>query len=151
MSATLATARARAGSRIGRPGMNVDYVVSDWGTLVQRRAKRDVPAQGGWSFFHTTWNGLDGINPGIVQFLRANGDGAWFGWPSEPALDAARLAWFDAPDIEAQRSIAETIQRAVFEEAPYLPSGQYFASSAWRRGLSGVVPEIYAFWGIRRG
>ncbi|MBR0657307.1 ABC transporter substrate-binding protein [Roseomonas arctica] len=134
-----------------RLGMNVDYVVSDWGTLVQRRAKKDPPAQGGWNFFHTTWNGLDGINPGIMQFLRANGDGAWFGWPTVPALEAARLAWFDAPHMEAQRENAETIQRIVFEEAPYLPSGQFFSTSAWRRGLTGVVPAIYAFWGIRRG
>jgi ABC-type transport system substrate-binding protein len=133
-----------------RLGINVDYVVSDWGTLVQRRAKKDPPAKGGRNFFHTTWNGLDGINPGIMQFLRANGEGAWFGWPTVPALEAARLAWFDAPELADQRVIANTIQRAVFEEAPYLPSGQYF-SSAWRRGLTGVIPDIYAFWGIRPG
>jgi peptide/nickel transport system substrate-binding protein len=36
-----------------RLGMNVDYVVSDWGTLVQRRAKKEPPSQGGWSMFHT--------------------------------------------------------------------------------------------------
>ncbi|HEY4254095.1 MAG TPA: ABC transporter substrate-binding protein [Roseomonas sp.] len=133
-----------------RLGMNVDYVVSDWGTLVQRRAKKEPPSQGGWSMFHTTWNGLDGINPGVMQFLRANGDGAWFGWPTVPALDAARAAWFDAPDMAAQRGIAERIQRIVFDEAPYLPTGQYFGFSAWRRDISGTIPAIYAFWNARR-
>jgi peptide/nickel transport system substrate-binding protein len=46
-----------------RLGMEVEYVVSDWATLVQRRARREPPAQGGWNMFHTTWNGLDAINP----------------------------------------------------------------------------------------
>src|SRR3712207_3112848 len=81
-----------------RLGMAVDYRVSDWGTLVQRRASREPPERGGWSMFHTTWNGLDGINPGVMQFLRANGPSAWFGWPDIPRLEELRLSWFDALD-----------------------------------------------------
>ena len=50
-------------------GLNVDYQVMDWGTLVARRAKQDPPAQGGWNVFHTTWAGLATSNPG--QFLPA--------------------------------------------------------------------------------
>ncbi|MDB5381546.1 MAG: transporter substrate-binding protein [Rhodospirillales bacterium] len=52
-------------------------------------------------------------------------------WPTVPVLEAARLAWFDAPELADQRVTADTIRRTVFEEAPYLPSGQYFSSSAW--------------------
>ncbi|MBR0680442.1 ABC transporter substrate-binding protein [Roseomonas eburnea] len=133
-----------------RLGMEVDYRVSDWGTLVQRRASREPPANGGWNFFHTTWNGLDGINPGVMQFLRANGAQAWFGWPTVPRLDALRQAWFDAPDLAAQRSAAEEIQRVVFEEAPYLPSGQYFANTAFRRSITEPISEVFAFWEVRR-
>lgn len=131
-------------------GMTVDYRISDWGTLVQRRASREPPDKGGWNFFHTTWNGLDGINPGVMTFLRANGTRAWFGWPTVPELDAARESWFDAPDLAGQRTAAATIQRSVFDEAPYLPSGQYFSSTAYRRSLSEPISEIYAFWGVRR-
>ncbi|MCW8088046.1 ABC transporter substrate-binding protein [Sabulicella glaciei] len=133
-----------------RLGVNLDYVVTDWGTLVQRRSRREPPGQGGWSMFHTTWNGLDGINPGVMQYIRANGQGAWFGWPDIPALEEARLSWFDAPDLEAQKASARRIQRIVMEEAPYLPTGQYFGSTAWRRGLEGVIAPIYAMWNIRR-
>lgn len=131
-------------------GMTVDYRVSDWGTLVQRRASREAPDKGGWSFFHTTWNGLDGINPGIMQFLRANGERAWFGWPTVPKLDALREAWFEAPDLGAQQAIARDIQTTVLEEAPYLPSGQYFGNTAHRRTITDPVSEIYAFWEVRR-
>jgi peptide/nickel transport system substrate-binding protein len=134
-----------------RLGVNLDYVVSDWATLVQRRARREPPAQGGWSMFHTTWNGLDGINPGVMQFLRANGQGAWFGWPDVAPLEQARLAWFDAPDLAAQRAGARQVQELVMREAPFLPTGQYFSHTAWRRGLVDVIPAIYAMWNIRRG
>ena len=131
-------------------GMTVEYRVSDWGTLVQRRASREPPEKGGWSFFHTTWNGLDGLNPGIMQFLRANGERAWFGWPDVPKLVALREAWFDAPGLAAAQAIARDIQMTVFEEAPYLPSGQYFGSTGYRRNITDVISEVYAFWGVRR-
>jgi peptide/nickel transport system substrate-binding protein len=133
-----------------RLGMNVDFVVADWGTVVQRRASKEPPERGGWNMFHTTWNGLDGINPGVMQFLRANGQQAWFGWPDVPSLDALRLSWFDAPDLAAQRRIAEEVQKQVFEHAPYLPTGQYFNSTAWRRSVTKPNSEVISFWGIRR-
>ncbi len=133
-----------------RLGMEVDYRVSDWGTLVQRRASRETPDKGGWNFFHTTWNGLDGINPGVMTFLRANGTRAWFGWPTVPALDTLREQWFDAPDLAAQRAAASEIQRTVLEEAPYLPSGQYFGNTAFRRSITEPISEVFAFWDVRR-
>ena len=44
-------------------GMKVQAQAMDWATLVQRRAKTDPVAQGGWSIFHTSWSGLDMVNP----------------------------------------------------------------------------------------
>ena len=99
--------------------------------------------------FHTTWNGLDGINPGVMTFLRANGPNAWFGWPDLPKLEALRQSWFDAPDLEAQKRIAAEIQREALESAPYLPTGQYFSNTAYRRTITEPVSEVYAFWGVR--
>ncbi|MCB4825041.1 ABC transporter substrate-binding protein [Roseicella aerolata] len=131
-------------------GVTVDFRVSDWGTLVQRRASREPADKGGWSMFHTTWNGLDGINPGVMTYLRANGAQAWFGWPNVPKLDALRTAWFDAPDLAAQKAIAADIQRTVFEEAPYLPTGQFFGNTAYRRTITEPVSEVFAFWEVRR-
>ncbi|MBW6401512.1 ABC transporter substrate-binding protein [Roseomonas sp. HJA6] len=133
-----------------RLGMEVDYRISDWGTLVQRRASREPPDKGGWNFFHTTWNGLDGINPGVMTFLRANGTQAWFGWPTVPKLDALRQQWFDAPDLASQRAAAAEIQSTVFQEAPYLPSGQYFSNTAYRSSITQPISEIFAFWDVKR-
>jgi peptide/nickel transport system substrate-binding protein len=148
--AALAALGEVAHDLLRRLGMTVDYRVSDWGTLVQRRGSRESPENGGWSMFHTTWNGLDGINPGVMQFIRANGTDAWFGWPDVPKLEELRRSWYDAPDLAAQQAIAADIQRTVFEEAPYLPTGQYFASTAWRSSISEPISEVLSFWSVKR-
>src|SRR5262249_53467263 len=106
-----------------RLGMNVDYVVSDWGTLVQRRASKKPPSQGGWSMFHTTWVGSDLVYQVLIQPLRANGDQAWFGWPDLPQLQKLIDSWTDAADLAAQQRIAAEIQREALQQVPFLPLG----------------------------
>ena len=44
-------------------GVNLDIAVSDWGTMVARRAKKDPPGQGGWNLFHTTVGGTSMSSP----------------------------------------------------------------------------------------
>ena len=65
--------------------MNVDYQAIDWGTLVQRRASKNPPDQGGWNAFCTGFSGLDFFIPGTHLPLRGNGEQAWFGWPTSSA------------------------------------------------------------------
>ncbi|MBC9177595.1 ABC transporter substrate-binding protein [Pseudoroseomonas ludipueritiae] len=132
-------------------GMEVDFVVADWGTVVQRRASKEPPAKGGWNMFHTTWNGVDMLNPMVQQTLRANGDKAWFGWPSSQRVEDLRAAWLEAPDLPAQQKIAGQLQRAALEDVVYLPTGQYFQDSAWRSDIRDVVQGTFVFWGVRRG
>jgi peptide/nickel transport system substrate-binding protein len=131
-------------------GMNVDYVVSDFGTLVQRRAKKEPPSQGGWSMFHTAWPGIDMIYPVSMQVLRANGDKAWFGWPDLPQLQTLVEQWTDAPDLDTQRRIAAEIQMEVFNQVPFLPLGQFFNKTAHRRDIEGILKNVVVFWNVRR-
>jgi peptide/nickel transport system substrate-binding protein len=133
-----------------RAGMNVDYVSADWGTVVQRRARREPPARGGWSVFFTFFSGIDMFNPGVHQSLRGHGANAWFGWPSIPEIERLREAWFDAPDLAAQQGVAKQIQETAFREVPYLPLGQYFQATAYRRGLTGVLKGLPLFWNVQR-
>ena len=70
-----------------RLGMNVDFVATDWGTVVARRAQKSPPGQGGWNMFHTTSGGADNVDP-TSHHMRANGDGAFFGWPTSPLVEA---------------------------------------------------------------
>jgi peptide/nickel transport system substrate-binding protein len=133
-----------------RAGMNVEFVSTDWGSVVQRRASREPVERGGWSVFFTFWAGLDMFNPGVHQSLRGNGQNAWFGWPTMPRIEELRTSWFDAPDLDAQKAVAAEIQKVAFEEVPYLPLGQYFQATAYRRGLTGVPKGFPMFWNVQK-
>jgi peptide/nickel transport system substrate-binding protein len=133
-----------------RAGLNVDYQAMDWATIVQRRAKMDPVDQGGWSVFHTSWSGLDQLNPAVHVFLRGNGRDASPGWPSSPRIEELRNDWFTAPDLAAQRRICQQIQVQAFEDVPYIPLGQYFTPTAYQRNLTGVLKGSPVFWNIRR-
>ena len=91
-------------------GMDVDYAVMDWGTLVQRRASKEPPSKGGWNMFITGWAGLDMTTPITNQTLRSNGAKAWFGWPDLPPVQTQIDAWLEAPDVATQQRIASEIQ-----------------------------------------
>ncbi|PWC28140.1 ABC transporter substrate-binding protein [Teichococcus aestuarii] len=131
-------------------GLNVEFVSTDWGSVVQRRASKEPPEKGGWSMFFTFWSGVDMFNPGVQQALRGNGQSAWFGWPTAPRLEELRNAWFEAPDLEAQKAIARDIQLQAFQDVPYLPCGQYFQAWAYRRNLTGVLKGLPMFWNVQR-
>jgi peptide/nickel transport system substrate-binding protein len=133
-----------------RLGMNVQYVVSDWGTLVTRRASKAPPDQGGWNIFTTTWTGLDMANPVVEQVLRCGGEKGFFGWPDLPELESLREAWIEAPDQAARKTIAAKMQTLAMRDVPYLPTGQYFYRTAFRRDLRDVVDGQFVFWNARR-
>jgi ABC-type transport system substrate-binding protein len=52
-----------AADMMTQSGMNVDYVATDWGTMLQRRNNKGPVDQGGWNCFFTGWEGLDHMNP----------------------------------------------------------------------------------------
>jgi len=131
-------------------GMNVDAQAMDWATLVGRRAKMDPVEQGGWSIFHTSWSGLDQINPAGHIFLRANGKSAAPGWPTSVKIEELRDAWFKAPDLAAQQTLARELQLQAFQDVPYIPLGQYFQPTAFQSNLTGVLSGNPVFWNIRR-
>ncbi len=89
-------------------------------------------------------------SPAGHLLLRANGDGAWFGWPNSPALEALRDEWFEAPTPEAQKAIGRRIQAQFWQDLPYWPIGQYFVSSAWRTSLTGVLKGMVLPLNVRR-
>jgi peptide/nickel transport system substrate-binding protein len=132
-------------------GLNVDFVTTDWGTLIARRASQEPVEKGGWSTFCTSSLGYQLANPIANNMIRGAGRQGWFGWPDSPTLRGLRDAWLDAPDLAAQKKIADDIQRTVFEEVPYIPTGQWFTPSAWRDNVSGIVSgSSPVFWNVKK-
>ena len=147
---TLSALATVGAEMLRRVGMEVEVVAADWATIVQRRARRTPPAEGGWSMFFSAWSGIDMLTPDANQALRGTGERAWFGWPTMPKMEELRRQWFDAPDLAAQQAVARAIQGEAMLEAPYLPLGQYFQATAYRRGISGMLKGLPLFWNIHR-
>lgn len=133
-------------------GFNVEYVSTDWGTVVQRRASKEPVDKGGWSIFCTGWEGLNLNDPAGHYPVMGNGAAAWFGWPTSPRIETLRGEWYDATDAAAQKTATDAIQAAALEEVPYIPLGEYFQPIAIRDGLTGVLDSPFPiFWNVKKG
>jgi peptide/nickel transport system substrate-binding protein len=135
---------------MSRLGFNVDLQAMDWGTVVQRRAKKDPPSQGGWNVFFTFLGGPGNVSPASNIAIRASGGNAWFGWPNIPKLEALRLSWFDAPDLAAQKKVCEAIQAEFWTGPTYADLGMYFQPTAFRNTLKDIPEGIPQFYRVRR-
>ena len=133
-----------------RSGLNAESITSDWGTVLQRRARQEAPAQGGWNALIVVFGGVDLGNPGVHPLLRSIGRQAWFGWPTSTALESMRDEWLDAPSLDDQKAIARRIQAQVWQDTPFIPLGQYFVDSAWRRNLTGIQRGMTLPINVRR-
>ena len=133
-------------------GVAVDYVAADWGTVVQRRANKAAPDNGGWNVFCTGWEGLNVDDPAGHYPILGNGQSAWFGWPTSPRIEQLRTNWFDAADDAARKQATDAIQTAVWEEVPYVPLGQFFQPAAMKTTVTGVLDSPFPiFWNARKG
>ncbi len=132
-----------------RLGFNMDLALSDWGTVVQRRASREPLDKGGWSALLTSFTSYDFVDPATHTLARGNGVQGWPGWPTIPRLEALRDAWFDAPDPAARKAICADIQRTVVDEVAWIPVGGYQSMTALRRDLVDRVNGFAIFWGLR--
>jgi peptide/nickel transport system substrate-binding protein len=134
-----------------RLGMNVDFNAVDWGTNAARRAQKTPPGRGGWHMFHTWHAGAVCIDPSSYTAIRANGDKAWFGWPSSEKVEAAIAAWYEAASLDQEKAAIARLNRAACEDVVYAPTGFFLGHQAWRSNISGIVKgPLPFFWGVSK-
>jgi peptide/nickel transport system substrate-binding protein len=134
-------------------GLNLDVQAMDWGSVVQRRARREPPAQGGWNIFVTTSSGISGTNPIIHTWLGAACDRGLAGWPCDEEIERLRNRWGFAQTDAERLSIATELQTRAIENVVYVPTGQWTQPLAFRSDrLSGIVPVTphTVFWNIAK-
>ncbi|MBI3453449.1 MAG: ABC transporter substrate-binding protein, partial [Rhodospirillales bacterium] len=132
-------------------GVNAEVAASDWGTLLNRRAVKEPVDKGGWSIFHTWWVGTDLANPAVNAPLRGNGAAGWFGWSTDDKLEELRKKWFDAPDVAAQKKIAEEMQTRGWDVVPFIPTAQFILPTAFRKNIEGVIIAPVTFlWNVEK-
>jgi peptide/nickel transport system substrate-binding protein len=136
--------------QLRRAGMNADLQEMELGASFRKR--QAAPDKGGWSvFFGLVDKSLPNTNPYGNPMIRADGLDAGLGWPTSPRIEALRAAWLDAGDLDAQRRICTELQMRLWQDVPYIPMGEYWQSTAYRKDLLDVQPGCFAvFCDIRR-
>ena len=132
-------------------GFKVDVQATDWGTVISRRTNQKSVKEGGWNMFFTNWVAADVINPVVNVSIGGRGtNNGWFGWAKDEKVEAMRDAFARASTPEEQKKIAAEIQKEVYEQVIYIPLGQFYGPSAWRKSLTGVLqgPATPVFWNI---
>jgi peptide/nickel transport system substrate-binding protein len=131
-------------------GMNVELAVSDWGSVVQRRASREPVDKGGWSMFVTAGPAVGYANPTISALVRGLGADGWFGWWKSPEAEAKVEAFLNAPDAASQKRIAVELNDIALADVATVPLGQYFVKRAYTRRITGVLQGISSYpWNVR--
>jgi peptide/nickel transport system substrate-binding protein len=132
-------------------GANVELAISDWGTMVARRAKKDAPGHGGWNLFHTTLGGWTNMSSPLTNFAinsSCSGDN-WFGWPCDAKTEGLRSAYIHAAEEGPSRTALEALHSHLWEALPDIPVGQYIQPFAWRSNVTGVLrAHLFVFWNI---
>jgi peptide/nickel transport system substrate-binding protein len=140
-----------ASDTLKKIGMNTDFQSLDWGTVVQRRASQAPIDKGGWNIFYTFLGGFGNISPAPDLPIQSSGTkGSWFGWPTDPKMEELRAAWFDAPDLAAQKKIAEEMQVAFWQSPPYVPLGMYDQPTAFHNYLTDIRDGWPQFYGVKK-
>jgi peptide/nickel transport system substrate-binding protein len=131
-------------------GLNVDLLALEWGAVVSRRASKEPPDKGGWNIFYTYLGGFGNISPGPNIAIRASGGNSWFGWPTDPDMEALRDKWFAAPDLASQQKICAEMQAHFWQNPSYVPLGMYYQPTAFQKSLVDIHDGWPQFYGVRR-
>jgi len=133
-----------------RLDMKVDLAAVDFGTVVARRVQKSPPRQGGWNMYVTAYFGADFGDP-TSRFLRANGNEHSTGWADNPQIEAKIAAWYDATNLDEEKTIVRRLNRLAIDHVLYAPLGVYLRHYVWRKNVTGIVQApLPLFWGVSK-
>ena len=138
--------------QLRRAGMNVDLQELDFANVVRRRNNQGPPDKGGYNMFCTLIDrSLPNVHPLGNLAIRADGKEPINGWANSPRIEELRAAWLDTTDLEQQKRICVDLQKQLWEDVPFIPMGEYWQATAYRKDLTDVLPGCFAtFYGVRR-
>jgi peptide/nickel transport system substrate-binding protein len=138
--------------QLRRAGMSVDLQEMDAGTALRRRLNQQSTDKGGWNaFFYLLDRSTPTTNPFGNPAIRADGRAAWDGWPNSTRIEVSRAEWLDASNFDDEKRISRELQLQLWQDVPYIPMGEFWQATAYRRELAGVLAGCFpVFWGVRR-
>ena len=127
-----------AKSQLEEIGLKVDLQVSDWATVVQRRAKPEL-----WDAFSTAFV----IVPEPTSSAQVLCD--WPGWWCSPEKEALLQTMGRELDAKKRYAIWERVQATFYADAARIKVGDYFRLDARRKDVQGYEPGPYMhFWNV---
>jgi hypothetical protein len=58
---------------------------------------------------------------------------------------------FGSGNLADERRIAAELQMQVWQDVPFIPMGEYWQTTAYRKGLTGIIPGCFTvFYNVRR-
>jgi peptide/nickel transport system substrate-binding protein len=122
----------------------------DWSTLIQRRASKAPPAQGGWNIFLTNATATGVENPLVNNFVK-NCAEAWYHWACDQRIVDLNRQWALEADPAKRRQITDELQRVHLENVTLVPLGMYRPTIIYRKELTDIIPAPAIFyWNIKK-
>ena len=135
--------------RLESIGFKVVLKGMDWSTMLVARTRKEAPDKGGWNLFHTWLQGPEVVNP-AVHFGLASGQRGWYGWPEVPQLEKLVTDWVRATDQTGRKLRADEIQKVALSEVTYVPWGEWFQPTAFRKNVRDVLKfNAPIFWNVK--
>jgi peptide/nickel transport system substrate-binding protein len=117
-------------------GFAVDLQVVDWATLTQRRADKGL-----WDIYITHSPFLP--EPALIGSLAPSSPGWW----DTPLRKQTVEAFSAESDPDKRLALWADVQKAMYEEIPYMKIGDFNAVSAKKKTVEGVEPAPWPyFW-----
>ena len=89
--------------------------------------------------------------PQLPFVILRTGDAAFFGWPTNPAMEELRECWIESADETEQKRIAAEMQTNALADVIYIPLGRYALPAAWRANVSGILKmNLPIMWNISK-
>ena len=139
--------------QLRRAGMNVDLQEMDFGSVVRRRSQSGPAGQGRLQHVLHADRSLSAERPSSTAI-----------WPFAPTARSRSTA---GPTVRASRNCAPPgstlpiwseqkricveLQKQLWADVPFIPMGEYWQATAYRKDLTDVLPGCFAtFYGVRR-
>jgi peptide/nickel transport system substrate-binding protein len=137
--------------RLESIGFKVVLKGMDWSTMLVARTRKEPPDKGGWNLFHTWWQAEDVVNPAVhFGMISGAGQRTWYGWPDVPQLEKLVIDWVGATDQARRKQLAEEIQKVALDEVTYVPCGEWFQPTAFRKNVRDVLKfAAPIFWNVK--
>lgn len=139
------------GELLKQAGFKVDVQQMDWASMVARRAKKEPADKGGWNVFLTYWNGVDLSDPVTYSALTGSGDAGYFGWATDPELEALKERYIETSDPAQRRTLAGQMQIRALDGGVVVPVGEVSGMTGARRNVSGLLhTSANLYWNVEK-